>query len=299
MTAITGLVIRNRNENKCDLMKNIIPIKANEISIVIPVKNNKLGVTRFLESFFETQYLKTYPKEIIIVDNNEILDTKIESQFIGKGIDIKVFHCKTEGPGNARNVGWKRAKGKWVFFTDSDCIATKSMISGFLNADNGSIGYAGNVKSIEKGPISKYYEAQKILIPLQNEFGEPEYLITANALVYRKALNRINGFNPRIRIAAGEDVDLGIRLRNCGKLTYCSKAIVKHNFIESLDDFKNRFRRYGKGNRIVEALYGINLLPKPFLPQVMTSTNKYLSTLQYNYLKEGYISVKNISNYIN
>jgi glycosyltransferase involved in cell wall biosynthesis len=298
MTAITGLVNRNRNKNNCNLIK-IIPIKANEISIVIPVKNNQLGVARFLKSFFETQNINTYPKEIIIVDNNKILDTKIDSEFIGKGIEIKVFHCRTEGPGNARNVGWKRAKGKWIFFTDSDCIATKTMISGFLNSDNKSVGYAGNVKSIQKGPISKYYESQKILIPLQNEFGEPEYLITANALVYRKALDLINGFNPRIKIAAGEDVDLGIRLRNYGKLTYCPNAVVKHDFIESLDDFKKRFMRYGKGNRIVEALYEINLLPKPFPPQIMTSTNKYLSTLQYNYLKEGYVSVTNISHYIN
>ncbi len=296
MTAITGLV--NRNKNNCNLIK-IIPVKANEISIVIPVKNNQLGVARFLKSFFETQNINTYPKEIIIVDNNKILDTKIDSEFIGKGIEIKVFHCRTEGPGNARNVGWKRAKGKWIFFTDSDCIAPKTMISGFLNSDNKSVGYAGNVKSIQKGPISKYYESQKILIPLQNEFGEPEYLITANALVYRKALDLINGFNPRIKIAAGEDIDLGIRLMNYGKLTYCPNAVVKHDFIESLDDFKKRFMRYGKGNRIVEALYEINLLPKPFPPQIMTSTNKYLSTLQYNYLKEGYLSVTNISHYIN
>ena len=67
--------------------------------------------------------------------------------------------------------------------------------------------------------------------------NEPEYLITANALVYREGLEKIKGFNPQIRIAAGEDIDLGIKLRKLGKLTYCEEAIVMHDFEENLDGF--------------------------------------------------------------
>ena len=290
MTAITGLVMRNRTKLNKQEITNISPIKIEEISIVIPVKNNQYGIDKLLESIFTSQKKENYPKEIIIVDNNEKLRTKIRPKFLEKGIEIKLFHCKTKGPGNARNVGWKRSKGKWIFFTDSDCIITKSSIQGFIEAENGSIGYAGNVKSIEKGPLSGYYDSQQILIPLQNEFKEPEYLITANCLVYRQALEEINGFDPRIRIAAGEDVDLGIRLRNYGKLTYCKKAIIMHNFDESIDNFKKRFTRYGKGNKIVSNIYNIDLSPEPFAPIVKNPNNNYLSAMQYHYLKKGYES---------
>lgn len=290
MTAITGLVMRNRTELNKQEITNISLIKTEEISIVIPVKNNQYGIDKLLESIFVSQKKEDYPKEIIIVDNNEKLRTKIRSRFLERGIEIKLFHCKTEGPGNARNVGWKRSKGKWIFFTDSDCIITKSSIQGFIEAENGSVGYAGNVKSIEKGPVSNYYDTQQILIPLQNEFEEPEYLITANSLVYREALLKINGFNPKIRIAAGEDVDLGIRLRNYGRLTYCKNATIMHNFDESIEDFKNRFIRYGKGNKIISELYNIDLSPKPFTPVVVNSANNYLSGMQFHYLKKGYDS---------
>ncbi len=304
MTAITGqwsdfilsLVLKKRNLLGQRHLANIPKICAKNISIVIPVRDNQNGINRFLKSFFDTQDRKYYPKEIIIVDNNDRLNTKINTTFIGKGINIRVLHCMTKGPGNARNVGWKRAKGEWIFFTDSDCVATESLISGFLKSDNGSIGYAGNVKSIHKGPISAYYETQKILIPLQNEFYEPEYLITANALVYRKALECINGFNPRITIAAGEDVDLGIRLRAYGRLTYCPNAIVIHDFAESVNDFKKRFTRYGRGNRIVGVIYGINMLPEPFQSSVKNPMNEYLSALAHHCLKTGYNSVNNLSN---
>jgi len=290
MTAITGLVLKNRSKFKKREIKKIPPIQSNDISIVIPVKDNQKGIDKLLESVFVSQISEFYPKEIIIVDNNEVMCTKINTKFLGKGIEIKLFHCKTKGPGNARNVGWKRAKGKWILFTDSDCIMTNSSIQEYIKSDNGSIGYAGNVKSIEKGPVSDYYDSQQILIPLQNEFEEPEYLITANCLVYHEALEKINGFNPKIRIAAGEDVDLGIRLRNYGKLTYCKKAIIMHNFDECIDDFKKRFIRYGKGNKIVSNIYNVDLSPEPFAPAVTNSTNNYLSGIQFHYLKKGYES---------
>ena len=290
MTAITGLVLKNRSKFKKREIKKIPPIQSNDISIVIPVKDNQKGIDKLLESVFVSQISEFYPKEIIIVDNNEVMCTKINTKFLGKGIEIKLFHCKTKGPGNARNVGWKRAKGKWILFTDSDCIMTNSSIQEYIKSDNGSIGYAGNVKSIEKGPVSDYYDSQQILIPLQNEFEEPEYLITANCLVYHEALEKINGFNPKIRIAAGEDVDLGIRLRNYGKLTYCKKAIIMHNFDECIDDFKKRFVRYGKGNKIVSNIYNVDLSPEPFAPAVTNSTNNYLSGIQFHYLKKGYES---------
>ena len=63
-----------------------------------------------------------------------------------------------------------------------------------------------------------------------------------------------------------------------------------HNFDESIEDFKNRFIRYGKGNKIISELYNIDLSPKPFTPVVVNSTNNYLSGMQFHYLKKGYDS---------
>ena len=94
MTAITGLVMKNRAELKKQQITNIPSIKTEEISIVIPVKNNQHGIDNLLESIFVCQKKKDYPKEIIVVDNNEKLRTKIRPQFLEKGVEIKLFHCK-------------------------------------------------------------------------------------------------------------------------------------------------------------------------------------------------------------
>ena len=288
MTAITHYILKSRENTT--YLGHISPITPNEISIVIPVRNNENGINTFLESFIKTQKPKNYPLEIIIVDNNDKLETIIKPKILLSKLNVKIFHCKTKGPGNARNVGWRRSKGKWILFTDSDCIATESIIEGFINNQNGSIGYSGNVKSVPKGNICEYYDSQKILVPLINEMNEPEYLITANALVYREGLEKIKGFNPQIRIAAGEDIDLGIKLRKLGKLTYCEEAIVMHDFEENLDSFKERFIRYGLGNKIIATLYNLDMTPKLFEPNVKNSINHELASIQYNCLLKGYNS---------
>ena len=80
---------------------------------------------------------------------------------------------------------------------------------------------------------SRYYGSQAILIPPPvEELGllRPEHLITANALVWKPALEAIGGLNETFRIAAGEDIDLGFRLREVGALSYAPTAAVSHDF---------------------------------------------------------------------
>ena len=59
----------------------------------------------------------------------------------------------------------------------------------------------------------------------------PEYVITANALIWRRALQDIGGFNETITIAAGEDIDLDFALHREHKMV---KAINLHTHLPVL-----------------------------------------------------------------
>ena len=61
--------IYKRNNNFLKI-RSPLTLKNNDISIIIPVRNNQKGINKFLDSFFKTHNNKMYPKEIIIVDNN-------------------------------------------------------------------------------------------------------------------------------------------------------------------------------------------------------------------------------------
>ncbi|MBS1684011.1 MAG: glycosyltransferase [Bacteroidetes bacterium] len=263
-----------------------------QISIVIPVKDNQKGITDFIETFFHVTPPEYYPSEIIIVDNN----SRESIYILEKDYPVKItlLSCSKIGPAAARNKGVQRAITDWILFSDSDCIPTKTFISGYLQGQNTSIGYAGKVKSLGNNRISRYYESQEILMPpkvYENGIARPDYLITANCLILKHAIELTGGFNEDITFAGGEDIDLGFKLLNLGQLSFAFHSEVYHDFRDDLSDFKDRFLRYGRGNRVISKLYGLDLRPAPFLPNMFSPYNLALSFLQYYWLRTGYFSI--------
>ena len=159
------------------------------------------------------------------------------------------MHCALSGPAAARNAGAAEATGEWLLFTDSDCAPTPSFITGYIEAMSGAVGYAGSVCAVGDGWLAGYYESQSILVPPLGAYDPPLHLITANALVWRPVFETVGGFDERFPDAAGEDIDLGLRLRQFGELAYAPAAAVVHDFGASVTQFVRRFVRYGRGNR--------------------------------------------------
>ena len=269
-------------------------ISTMEISIVIPVKDNQQGVDNYLDEFFITHPAEHFPKEIVIVDNNSSPSILLKDRHLLPGLPIKLLTCSKEGPAAARNLGAFNAQGEWILFNDSDCRPTDSLLVGYLKADNGSVAYAGNIKSFAQDTLSRYYESQEILLPknTKDDAGKdvPQYLITANSLVWKKAFIEIGGFNEQIKIAGGEDIDLGLRLSQYGNLSYAFCSIAEHDFNDGLFGFYRRFRRYGKGNRIIEEIWQTNMRPHLFMPNKKSISNTVLAFLQYFFLLAGYIA---------
>ena len=87
--------------------------------------------------------------------------------------------------------------------------------------------------------------------------------------------------NETIRIAAGEDIDLGFRLREIGALSYASTAAVSHDFADGLWAFMRRFVRYGNGNKLVERLHRLDLAPRGFRAKEPSLFRELLAKLRY------------------
>ncbi len=262
-----------------------------DISIILPVKNNQRGITLFLSEFLKTHLPTRYPREIIIVDNDSQLPISIPVEFVNYGLTITLLRSSAQGPACARNLGILHSQTEWVLFMDSDCIPSQNFLLGYFDGMNGSIGYAGTVKAWGKDRLSRYYESQEVLFaPPMYEDGvrRPEYVITANTLIWRPALEAIGGFDESITIAAGEDIDLGLRLREIGNLSFAPAACVYHNFDDGLVGFIRRFLRYGKGNKIISRLYHVDLTPRIFKAKHPSVFNWIFSLIQYLCLYWGY-----------
>lgn len=91
-----------------------------DISIIVPAYN----VEKYLEQCIHSLTPKKSAKisyEIIIVENNSTDNTlKICQKLAKKDKNIKIIFCKKQGLSEARNFGLKSAKGKYIWFADSD-----------------------------------------------------------------------------------------------------------------------------------------------------------------------------------
>lgn len=185
------------------------------ISIVILVKNNQEGITRFLAELLRTHPPTLYPREVIIVDNQSTPPLVLPPARATGALPKTLLHCPRPGPASARNVGIRYACTEWVVFTDSDCLPSSTFLSGYLTAMNGAVGYAGAVQAWGQDRWSRYYDSQAILMhPPAEEEGvlRPEQLITANALAWKPALEAVGGFNETIQIARRRRRRFGVPL---------------------------------------------------------------------------------------
>lgn len=101
------------------------------VSIIIPIYNTKQFVE---EAVFSILSQNEYLKEIILVDDGsndgtgELLDQKY-----GQNKLIKIIHTENHGQGNARNIGAQVATGEFIYFFDSDDIASKNLLIEFYS----------------------------------------------------------------------------------------------------------------------------------------------------------------------
>jgi glycosyltransferase involved in cell wall biosynthesis len=264
-------------------------ISSDLISVVVPVKNNQKGIDRFLHILSTLTDEANYPLEVIIVDNNSDDRVQVTGCY---PFPVKVLDCKKLGPGAARNTGVHAANGKWILFTDSDCIATPSLLSGYYSENNDCVAYVGKAEIQGDDPLSNYYRELNMFIPPKTKTAEgfaPWTVVTANCLVLKSAFTAINGFNEKFIYAGGEDTDFGFRLSLAGKMQYNFNSVALHEFKDGINGFINRFVRYGRGARLLDEHYVGDIFSNvAFFPKSSTVQNKFLADTHQKSWDMGY-----------
>lgn len=218
------------------------------VSIVVPVRNGASSIGRCLESL---QALDWPPgrREILVVDNASTDRTVaiIEQHGLFPLIEPR------RGAALARNRGWRAARGELVAFTDSDCQVSSGWLRGLTRAfHDPKVGGAGGrlIPAPPAGVIEEYIIAKDILSQeraMQNELLSPPFLVTANAMYRRSALETVGGFDESLTVN-GEDADLAWRIQWEGfRLEYLPEAEVIHHHRSAFRTFMRQVASYGEG----------------------------------------------------
>lgn len=232
--------------------------------------------------------------EIVVVDDNHEHNPPRWTQ---RRDIILVKYAGNRGPSFARNAGASHKSPRpivWLYFTDTGCGRAPEFFTALANDlhtyGQGVVAVAGPVhgvfRSPEESPINYYMTVEGVLNPPRDEHG-PQAIVTANALVCATTFRTLGGFDTTYPFAAGEDLDLGIKLRAIGHIAWAPSAVVLHRFDEDEEDLRRRFIRYGKGTAHLERKLVLPSLRPGFFDAHLPGLQRY-ADIHIGAMTEGY-----------
>jgi GT2 family glycosyltransferase len=216
-----------------------------KISVVIPTFNRPSTIGKAVENILKNT---VRPDEIIVVDQSpNDLTYKALLPFIEAG---NLIYIKESFPSlsKAKNLGWKKAIGDIVAFTDDDAMVDVKWLETIKKSfekDGLNIGvFGGKVLPLyeDKNPNWTFPKRWEYFLPVYDQgnklesFREGACPAGVNYSIYRSLLEKFNGFDESIGPQAGrklqipcEDAELAIRLKQNGfNLIYNPDCIVYH-----------------------------------------------------------------------
>jgi glycosyltransferase involved in cell wall biosynthesis len=191
-----------------------------QISIIIPNLHSEI-INQTIESVLSQS--TSYDFEIIVVgmDKYGLVEQYPRVKFIRTPTPV--------GPAEARNIGIRHSRGKWLIFIDSDCVAQKGWIETFVSDFNsGWKVIGGGVESPTEPFLRLVYNLSMFHAYLTSKpRKETSYLPTLNLAVHREVINSVNLMDESL--IHGEDIDWTIRMSSNGyTLLFDPSAMVKH-----------------------------------------------------------------------
>ncbi len=194
------------------------------VSVVVPTFKREDLIARCLEAL-AVQDFDPAEYEVIVADDAALPSTRALVERLAATAPCAVRYIPViglHGPAAARNTGWREARGKYIAFTDDDCLPQPGWLKAGVHAlHQGADAATGTVEMpIPDRPTDYEREAAGLTTA---EF------VTANAFVRRAALKEVGGFDERFRMAWREDSDLHFTLLEHGLwITTAPDAVVVH-----------------------------------------------------------------------
>lgn len=213
-----------------------------KVSVVVAT-HNRLERLKTLLGALDRQTLDRDQFEVIVIDNGTSDGT---SDFLSTAVGIKVLRREvSNGPAEARELGWRQAQADLIAFTDDDCRPEPEWLEEALDAHLSAPG------SIVQGLTRPDpYEEHLMVHPLARTIrvdGLGPFFQTCNVLYPKSVLNATGGFDTTISGRACEDVDLAMRALStgCGAV-FAREAVVNHAVeVRSTWEAVREARRWG------------------------------------------------------
>jgi GT2 family glycosyltransferase len=193
------------------------------VSIIIPC----YGRREWLKAQVASVRAQDYPAEryeIIVVDNGS-RDGTWEWLQAESGTGLVSMQNTTEFRTHAgsRNLGLTVARGEIIGFTDSDCLVERDWISRAVEHFGEGYGVIAGRTLAPRDEVTGLLSRIKVV-------DAETYFDTCNIFYRREAIDKVGGFTkdvPRFGFpVAGEDTDLGLRVKQAGYRSFFAEDVI-------------------------------------------------------------------------
>lgn len=193
--------------------------------------------------------------EVVVADDGGGVPLDGATAPVKERLALSVVALPHRGPAAARNAGAQRARGRFLAFTDDDCLPER----GWLRALEARL--AGDETRVVGGrthnglPENPYSAASQAILDFLYARLNPlpddaRFFASNNMALARQRFEALGGFDPGFPMAAGEDRDLCDRQHRAGgRLVYAPEARVEHRHDLGLRSFLRQQFDYGRGTR--------------------------------------------------
>jgi glycosyltransferase involved in cell wall biosynthesis len=226
-----------------------------DITIIVPVFNAARTLDACLDSL-ERQDLSTRTREIIVVDNNS---TDATAAIARRHAAVRLFAEPRQSAYAARNHGLAQARGRWIVFTDGDCVPRADWLRRLTSPlDDPSVQVvmgrdrpAGTTTAVR---LLGEYDHRKELFVLRSRDPAVYYGHTNNMAARRDAFDAVGMFDEGAR---GSDVIFVHRVLarwGVDAVRYQPDAVVDHLEIDRAAVYFRKAWLYGRSARRYSAI---------------------------------------------
>jgi O-antigen biosynthesis protein len=222
--------------------------KPPKVSVVICAYNAESTMEACLQSLLQLRYPSF---EVIVIDDGSTDATLA----IAERFPFRVVHQENKGLSMARNVGIEASIGKYVVFTDSDCVVDPDWLTYLIGAmeQHGWVAAGGpNLPPPEDSRVPACVAVAPggpTHVLINDDIAE--HIPGCNMAFRRDVLTDVQCFDP-VFTSAGDDVDLCWRLQNRGlQIGFSSAAMVWHFRRNTMQAYLRQQRGYGKAEALL------------------------------------------------
>ncbi|MBE9129012.1 MULTISPECIES: glycosyltransferase [unclassified Coleofasciculus] len=242
-----------------------------KVSVIVPIYNGEADLPNLIHCLFS----QTYPKkqvEYLLVDNNssdrtpEILQNAAQDAQ-SQGLQLYPLTEKhIQSSYAARNKAIQASTGEILAFTDADCRPIPEwlnlLVEPFVEPNIGLV--VGEIAALPGQTWLEQHAERQVTLTQKYTLDHPfcPYGQTANLAIRRQALAEVGLFRPHLTTGGDADICWRIQRQTPWQLSFAEHAIVQHRHRATLQEFRSQWQRYGRSNKYLHELYGVELQPK-------------------------------------